>query len=43
MVGRRNAMSIRGKGDTLKNLKDEIDGVYENYLYFFQINGFYKN
>ena len=32
-----------GKGDTLKNLKDEIDGVYENYLYFFQINGFYKN
>ena len=32
-----------GKGDALKNLKDEIDGVYENYLYFFQINGFYKN
>jgi hypothetical protein len=31
------------EGDTLKNLKDEKDGVYENYLYFFQINGFYKN
>ena len=31
-----------GKGETLKDLKDEKDGVYENYLYFFQINGFYK-
>lgn len=32
-----------GTGETLKNLKDEKDGVFENYLYFFQINGFYKN
>ena len=32
-----------GKGGKLKNLKDDKDGVYENYLYFFQINGFYKN
>ena len=32
-----------GDGETLKNLKDEKDGVYENYLYFFQINGYYKN
>ena len=32
-----------GDGGTLKNLKDEKDGVYENYLYFFQTNGFYKN
>lgn len=31
-----------GKGEILKNLKDEIDGVYKNYLYFFQTNGFYK-
>ena len=30
------------KGEILKNLKDEKDGVYENYLYFFQANGFYK-
>ena len=30
------------KGEILKNLKDEIDGVYKNYLYFFQLNGFYK-
>lgn len=33
----------RGNGEILKNLKDEKDGVYENYLYFFQANGFYKN
>ena len=32
-----------GDGETLKNLKDEKDGVYENYLYFFQTNGYYKN
>ena len=32
-----------GAGETLKNLKDEKDGVYENYLYFFQTNGYYKN
>ena len=43
MVGRRNATSYNGDGETLKNLKDEKDGVYENYLYFFQTNGFYKN
>lgn len=34
---------FNGDGETLKNLKDEKDGVYENYLYFFQTNGFYKN
>ena len=28
--------------ETLRNLKDDKDGVYKNYLYFFQINGFYK-
>ena len=31
-----------GNGEILKNLKDEKDGVYKNYLYFFQTNGFYK-
>ena len=31
-----------GNGEILKNLKDEKDGVYKNYLYFFQLNGFYK-
>ena len=31
-----------GNGKTLKNLKDEKDGIFENYLYFFRINGFYK-
>lgn len=31
-----------GSGEVLKNLKDDKDGVYENYLYFFQVNGFYK-
>ena len=31
-----------GSGDILKNLRDDKDGVYANYLYFFQINGFYK-
>lgn len=31
-----------GKGEKLKNLKDENDGIYENYLYFFLANGFYK-
>ena len=31
-----------GKENTLNNLKDEID-VYKNYLYYFQINGYYKN
>ena len=31
-----------GRGKTLKILKDEKDGVHENYLYFFQVNGFYK-
>lgn len=30
-------------GEILKNLKDHKDGVYDNYLYFFQIYGFYKN
>lgn len=32
-----------GNGEILKNLKDHKDGVYDNYLYFFQIYGFYKN
>ena len=32
-----------GDGETLKSLKNEKDGVYENYLYFFQTNGYYKN
>ena len=31
-----------GNGEILENLKDEKDGVYENYLYFFRANGFYK-
>lgn len=31
-----------GNGEALMNLKDNKDGVYENYLYFFQINGYYK-
>ena len=32
-----------GDGKALKELKDKNDGVYKNYLFFFQINGFYKN
>ena len=39
----RDCYEISGKGETLKNLKDDKDGVYKNYLYFFQTNGFYKN
>jgi hypothetical protein len=31
-----------GNGEMLKNIKDPKDGVYGNYLYFFQINGYYK-
>lgn len=31
-----------GNCEALKDQKDEKDGVYKNYLYFFQINGFYK-
>ena len=31
-----------GSGELLQNLRDEKDGVYTNYLYYFQINGFYK-
>ena len=31
-----------GNGETLENKKDKKDGVFENYLYFFQVNGFYK-
>ena len=30
-------------GKALKELKDKNDGVYKNYLYFFQTNGYYKN
>jgi len=39
-----NCYEYSGKdGDTLlKSMRDD-DGVYQNYLYFFQINGFYKN
>ena len=32
-----------GDGKALKELKDKNDGVYKNYLFFSQINGFYKN
>ena len=32
-----------GDGKALKELKDKNDGVYKNYLFFFQINGYYKN
>ena len=39
----RECYEYSGSGKTLKSLRDENDGVYENYLYFFQINGFYKN
>lgn len=39
----RECYEYSGSGKTLKDLRDEDDGVYENYLYFFQINGFYKN
>lgn len=39
----RECYEYSGSGKTLKDLRDENDGVYENYLYFFQINGFYKN
>lgn len=39
----QECFEFSGEGETLKNLKDEKDGVYENYLYFFQINGYYKN
>lgn len=38
-----NCYECSGNGDLLKNLKDHKDGVYNNYLYFFQIYGFYKN
>lgn len=38
----RECYEYSGKGEELKNLNDE-DGVFKNYLYFFQINGFYKN
>lgn len=31
-----------GKGELLKDLKDDNNGVFENYLYFFLTNGFYK-
>ncbi len=31
------------EGGTLASLKDKEDGVYQNYLYFFQVNGFYNN
>ncbi len=31
-----------GDDKTLENLKDHKDGVYQNYLYFFQMNGFFK-
>jgi hypothetical protein len=41
-VWAQDCYEYSGKGDMLKNLKDEKDGVFENYLYFFQINGFYK-
>lgn len=36
----KKCYECNGTDKTLKNLKDE-DGVYKNYLYFFQINGFY--
>jgi hypothetical protein len=31
-----------GSGEMLKDKWDDKDGVYANYLYYFQINGFYK-
>ena len=31
-----------GSGEMLKDMRDDKDGVYANYLYYFQINGFYK-
>lgn len=39
----RKCFECSGNGPVLKDLKNPVDGVYENYLYFFQINGFYKN
>ena len=39
----QNCYECSGNGDLLKNLKNHKDGVYNNYLYFFQIYGFYKN
>lgn len=38
----RKCYECSGSEETLRNLKDDKDGVYKNYLYFFQINGFYK-
>ena len=37
----RKCIECNGTDGELKNLKTN-DGVYINYLYFFQINGFYK-
>ena len=38
----RKCKELGDSEEKLKNLKDEKDGVYKNYLYFFQVNGFYK-
>ena len=39
----QNCYECRGNGETLKDLKDKNDGIYSNYLYFFQTNGYFKN
>lgn len=31
-----------GAGKRLEKMKEEKDGIYENYLYFFKTNGYYK-